>query len=64
MKNQHPPYFSVISEPMEVVFLRGGQTIFRVFRYETVFSRETQPEKQKVETSSFSTVPVRASNSQ
>ena len=33
-----PPYFSVITEPVEVVFLRGGQRLFRVFRYETVFS--------------------------
>ena len=61
---KQPPYFSVNHETTKVVFLRGDQNVFQVFRCEGLFSRQTQPEKRKVETSSFPTVPFRASNSQ
>ena len=37
-QNSTSPLLSVIHEPMKVVFLRGGQSVFRVFRYEIVFS--------------------------
>ena len=61
-KLNNPPTFQY--ETSKVVFLSGGQNVFRVFHCEGLFSRQTQPEKRKVETSSFPTVPFRASNSQ